>query len=828
MKKKISVLLMLLLAFAAHFRIAAVSIPSAATASTGNGSPATVSGSYFLAAADAEGGDNEASGSVELKADGTNSSFSWTSGTWTASFDETNCGKNKSYVKVNKEKSATLSISSTGGENITKVVLTYGEKPSSTSDSEVTFTLPSTSSNTDIGSVAKNSDGSVTITFSNTKDIYASKVVVYYGGSTPSTQTYTITAKAENGTVAIAKADGTSVTSGTSVDAGTALTITATANSGYEFSSWTVDGTTGTANGNVYTISSIAANTTVTANFVEAGKTVTYAVENKTYTRNEAIWNSDNSVRVALGGWMFPNTVKPKISSETFGDSEKDWGKTQTPKSDGDEYVSAYQYQIGEGGNGNPRQENGSNSQPMSTKIWSNDSKNKVFKDEGSVVDPMFNVPCSGAYLVFTAKKPGTIVATIFQNGVFDVSNSKNQYRPQRRVFVLDNGGNIISTKAKLENEKGSLPSNTLSDYTWDFGTMPTNASDVQAHFVGLTNFSTSSFKNGVYESALSYDVCKNEALNDASLKDVTGKGYRGWAVLADAPVSYTFDVLPGKTYYLYNFGSRIGFYGFTFTPKTGVTTDNVTLNEDQDTQSIAATAQNHMAQVSLDRKFKGGVWNAAVLPFSMNKQQIDEIFGATYSTGNTDGTQIVYFDRVHGDSCYFVRHAYNTIVAGKPFLIKPSKTGDITLNTANVTDFPYVTIENTEPAEWCATGDWAWASSYANQTINPGDHYINTSGSLSARTSGSVKMKGFRGFLKAKSSEAKQVKLFIGNGDNTSGDSTTGIMALEIDGNGNFVERPVSGSIYSINGQLMGTGASQFDSLPAGVYIVNGKKFVK
>lgn len=70
--------------------------------------------------------------------------------------------------------------------------------------------------------------------------------------------------------------------------------------------------------------------------------------------------------------------------------------------------------------------------------------------------------------------------------------------------------------------------------------------------------------------------------------------------------------------------------------------------------------------------------------------------FGDTYKSGNVNGTQILYFDRVENGKVYFVRHAYNTIVANKPFLIKPSKDVE-SISTAAATEYPYVTIEATK-----------------------------------------------------------------------------------------------------------------------------------
>lgn len=563
-----------------------------------------------------------------------------------------------------------------------------------------------------------------------------------------------------------------------------------------------------------------------------------------TYVAQQELWNDAKTARAVLGGWLFPNTIKPTAgaSDDEFG-KDGNWGSTREPKETASEYVKDFPYYIDEGNNKNARQEDGSNAQPMSTKVWKNTSNGSYnYMDEvTTTADAMFNVPCNGSYLVFTAEVPGTIKAVVYQNGAFDQSSNKNQYRPQRRVFILDEAGQIVPSTPKLENTAGKPKSTKLSDYTWDFGTMPTTDAAVQEHFVGLTNFKMSSFQNGVYESKLSYDVCRNEVLNDATLKDVTGKGYRGWSVLSDAPVSYTFSVKPGKTYYVYNYGSRIGFYGFTFTPQTNLTVDEVSYSENDAT--VTATAEGHTATVSLDRVFKGGVWNAAVLPFSLNKQQVDEIFGATYSKDNAEGTQILYFDYTEGTTIYFQRHAYNTIVAGKPFLIKPAKTGDIKINTSELTESPYryVTIESTEAEDFGLNkekADYCWAASYQGQDVAAGDYFIRDFEANNKAADGKVvrvpvtyasafSIGGFRGYLKAKDETTRKnaKSMTIGINDINSSE-TTYIENVVIDTDGTL--RPAqSGRVYNLQGQPVGSDASALSTLPKGVYIVNGKKVI-
>ena len=554
----------------------------------------------------------------------------------------------------------------------------------------------------------------------------------------------------------------------------------------------------------------------------------------ETFEKYAVRTDQNHNVEVSLGGWMFKNT-KPIADNikkdESLGDGN--WASTAI---DGTT-ITGFSNYIGAAKKNpiaNARQEDGSNAQPMSTSLY-----DATLAGQGSIIDPMFNVPASGSYLVFAPKTNGTINAHIFQNGVFDTDSKGPQYRPQRRVMVVDEAGNVVSTEALIEAvtaKPSGFNENTanLSKWKWDLKEGTTIDEEmVKSHFKGdgikAFNFTVDGFANMVAESILPYDIVKNEALKNEALKDM--KGINGWCVLADAPVTYTFHVQAGKTYYLYNFGSRIGFYGFSFEEDNDIVVDPVVYEQAVD-KTIEKTAAGHSATVSIDRVFKGGQWNAAVLPFSLNKQQVDEIFGQTYGNGNwnENATQILYFDRVEGNTIYFMRHAYNTIVAGKPFLIRPAKTGDILINTNELENYKYVTIENDEPADWCNgnDGSYVWRSSYNPMTISMNDYYISAKdGKLYQRENKDLAAKGFRGFLHVNGSQKNTLRVAMGSKENDD-NSTTVIEGIEMDSDGNIITTLENGKVYNVNGQVVADDSKSFSSLSSGVYIINGKKYIK
>jgi len=554
------------------------------------------------------------------------------------------------------------------------------------------------------------------------------------------------------------------------------------------------------------------------------------------YGNKTRMWNQDKTMSVVLGGWLFSDDVKkivatPGTSSEGLSAGYY-WGPgASLPKWK----LTGFDYYVVGDNNKNARQENGSNALPETTNIYSADFK--TYK--GTIKDKMFNVPCSGSFLEFNPATNGKVTVHIFQNGAFDAKTTKKkdgtvikeyQYRPQRRVFVMDEAGNFVESEAHIETTSGKPTGgiNSIDSYKWDLDSKTLTIEDVRSHFNGIPDtfdMTTDAFKNDVYESLLSTKIAPNAAAGDR-------KGSHGWSVLADSPVTYTFNVKAGKTYYLYNFGSKIGFYGFSFDEdETKPTVDEVNYNADDANANnvVEKTAEGHVAQVKIARKMVANRWTTCVLPFSLNRQQVDAIFGPAYSATAKEGTQILYFDHIEGNKAYFVRHAYNTIVAGKPFLIKPTKDVE-SINTADVTDYKYVTIENTEPNDWCESNGYVWTSSYNKMNIVKNDYFIGASdGKFKAYSAASGTVKGFRGFLKANlPAGAKPKMLSISTSSITDGNDgeTTGIEDLIITTDGELM--PANSRVYNINGQLVSEDASSFQSLPSGIYIINGKKYIK
>ena len=578
----------------------------------------------------------------------------------------------------------------------------------------------------------------------------------------------------------------------------------------------------------------------------------------ETAPKNGTVVTDVEGMAMTYGGWMFEYGISRTVtnaagtnteSKEYFGEkngTSYGWGKAAT---DGAGSLSNFKYSFMGNSHQNPRDEMGANALPDG---YYNIGYEK--HDDIKPIDPMFNVPVEGAYITFAPKTNGTVIAHVLQEGAFSGSydsstnpvTNKLVYRRDRRVLVLNEmGQRLTDVKANLDVTTGKMPKDDkdkktiitdVTKYSKLGGGNLTTEYVFTNDFVGFTGFTfdgdnITNFQNGLYKF---YG-------RESSDPDY-GKG-DGWGVLVKAPVTYEFKVKAGKTYYLYNYGSKINVFGFQFKPDANVVVDNVEYNEQQN-NTITTTEAGHVASVSLDRKFVVDKWNAAVLPFSLNKQQVDAIFGTTYDKDHPKGTQILYFEKTQGKYVYYTRHAYNTIVAGKPFLIKPTgkiddgtnvatlSDGYIVLNTSKIEKFPYVTIEGNLTPKWGRgkeSADYVWQSDYNVQTIEPNDYYINSAGNLIMREGTNAKVQSFRGFLKKKSNTASAKLFSVAYFDllSDNADIPSKIEDLMMDSNGNLINVPHDGMIYNLNGQVISTDPASLHSLPKGIYILNGKKYV-
>lgn len=224
-----------------------------------------------------------------------------------------------------------------------------------------------------------------------------------------------------------------------------------------------------------------------------------------------------------------------------------------------------------------------------------------------------------------------------------------------------------------------------------------------------------------------------------------------------------------------------------TATVTSSNTLDEVTVN--------SFNAQNDV-DVQLKRSLTPAQWNTFCVPFTISADVIAEKFGA--------GTLVYTFGSMNGNVMNF--KASTTIVAGKPYIVKPANT------VVNPT-FTGVNIVESDPVQLGENGFFMQGTYGAktdlttdgtNLFLGEGNKFYKPAGATTA------KMKGLRAFF-----IVPQGTNFAALRANIDG-ATTAIDELTT-----VVEQPTDNRIYNLQGQFVGTS---FEGLH-GVYVQNGKK---
>ena len=219
-----------------------------------------------------------------------------------------------------------------------------------------------------------------------------------------------------------------------------------------------------------------------------------------------------------------------------------------------------------------------------------------------------------------------------------------------------------------------------------------------------------------------------------------------------------------------------------------------------------------------LSRKFEKGKWTSLCLPFSVSETQFKEIFG--------DSARIVTYDSIIDRRAQFTQHVYRMMEAGRPYFIKPSK--DLDNLTAH-----HVTLEaGIDPATKDHAGSgsgmtFTFRGNLLPVTLKPYDYTIYKVKAEGVNRLGyktvSYNLKPFHAYLENNNADPAASRLAV------DGDIINGIDAVTDDDS--FVRRgdilSYGNNVYDLQGVEVRRGTTDTTGLPAGIYVVNGKKIL-
>ena len=581
--------------------------------------------------------------------------------------------------------------------------------------------------------------------------------------------------------------------------------------------------------------------------------------DDQDYTVGQTLYNADRTVGVTLGGWTY-NEGTYYGKSDEYSKKESWEGQkfeknadrkgylTNSRKTEEDvfhEFFNDAKATFSTNGSFAAKSEQLTKDY-AATGNYSAPTENKSVANETPWL-----LPCRGSHIKIEPTDAGLISVYVMQEGCVSHDNEDEPIDVTvKKVYVADEKGEIVKevvadTKSKVAAQMWKDDGRARAEYNWGDPELAYNAA-TRNSFLKINNFADQwSFLDNWPNPGMQQHVFK------------LGNDKDGHVLITKGIVRYTFNVLPGKTYYIFSNTAKLGLAGFTFEKgkhaiyhkvkpdakhdewrATGKIVDvssieNVELKDGEDYSPT--DAKN--AEVKLNRTFYKNYWNAICLPYSINRRQIEDVFG--------DGTMVVLMKNIDTSNkkVMFIEHANQDIIAGYPYLIFPTDKADnnkenhdpipgittrATFGEANSPLFSVGTDGNTYPGAAMQSDALVFKGTFTKTMLNEGSYVVTNNGVLSRIPKDETEIKPYRSYIyfNRVNASAKAISLqsMNVNGFENDEDNTTGIENLLFE-SGILTH---SADVYSIDGQLVRSKALNFNGLPKGVYIVNGKKYVK
>ena len=588
--------------------------------------------------------------------------------------------------------------------------------------------------------------------------------------------------------------------------------------------------------------------------------------DNKEYKVGQTLYNKEGTVGVTLGGWTYNNGSYYNKYQDEYSKKESWEGQKFQKNADRKGYLAnsrkTEEDVFHEFFNDDKKTFSTNGSFAAKSEQLKGDDNN-TYAATGNYSAPTDNnsvanatpwlLPCRGSHIKIEPTDAGLISVYVMQEGCVSHDNEDEPIDVTvKKVYVADEKGEIVKevvadTKSKVAAQMWKDDGRARAEYNWGDPELAYNAA-TRNSFLKIDNFADQwSFLDNWPNPGMQQHVFK------------LGNDEDGHVLITKGIVRYTFNVLPGKTYYIFSNTAKLGLAGFTFEKgkhaiyhkvkpdakhdewrATGEIVDvsSIANVELKDGENYSPTDAKN-AEVKLDRTFYKNYWNAICLPYSINRRQIEDVFG--------DGTMVVLMKNIDTSTkkVMFIEHVNQDIIAGYPYLIFPTKKDDndktdhsvinngiittrATFGEANSPIFTVGTDGTTYTDGKMQNDALVFKGTFTNSELNEGSYVVTNKGVLSRIPKDGMPIKPYRSYIyfNRETAGAKAISLqnMNVNGFENEEDNTTGIENLLFE-SGILTH---SADVYSIDGQLVRSKALNFNGLPKGVYIVNGKKYVK
>ena len=595
-------------------------------------------------------------------------------------------------------------------------------------------------------------------------------------------------------------------------------------------------------------------------------KTSCKVEDNKEYEVGQTLYNTEGTVGVTLGGWTY-NEGTYYGKSDEYSKKESWEGQKFEKNADRNGYLANsrkteedvfHEFFTDKDEDGKYKKETFSTNGSFAAK---SEQLTEDYAATGNYSAPTNNtsvanktpwlLPCRGSHIKIEPTDAGLISVYVMQEGCVSHDDQDEPIDVTvKKVYVADEKGEIVKevvadTKSKVAAQMWKDDGRARAEYRWDDPKFAYNEATMNS-FLKIEDFDDKwSFLDNWPNPGMQQHVFK------------LGKDEDGHVLITKGIVRYTFNVLPGKTYYIFSNTAKLGLAGFTFEKgkhaiyhkvkpdakhdEWRATGDFVDVSKDEngvtleDGKDYSARTEKNV-NVTLKRTFYKNYWNAICLPYSINRRQIEEVFG--------NGTMVVLMNNIDTSNkkVMFIEHANQDIIAGYPYLIFPTDKTDndkkdhpvinsiTTRATFGEADSPIFTV-GTDGQTYTA-GDMqpnalVFKGTFSKADLPVGSYVITKSGTLANVSQTGLWINPYRAYIhfNQTTSGAKAIKLasmgFAGI-DDMEGETTSIEDLLFNDG---IMTRPAD--VFNVNGQKVRSKAENLYGLPKGVYIVNGKKYV-
>ena len=456
-----------------------------------------------------------------------------------------------------------------------------------------------------------------------------------------------------------------------------------------------------------------------------------------------------------------------------------------------------------------------------------------------------FALPAKGSFFKFEPEANGKLTVFVEQQGaIHNVSGKLYPEKVRKRpVYFLDETGksieaNFAYTSSKVNKTDWETIRETAniaddSFYTKDY------MDKLEKYYQNIIDGNNQNFTN--FNSAVTeaekhakltlgtsiqpiivlHEKCNADILKGDGMSETGDTNYdnTGYMLISEGYVTYEFPVQAGKTYYLFASRTKLALSGFCFDKDPSYAATDVTLEGNADnTDAINKLEVGKQYNVTLNnRTFRSDRWYSVVLPFSVSQKQMKSVFG--------DGVKVLHYNDVDGTDLNLFEHFYQMIVGGTPVLVKPSVAVTVTNPVFNNVTLTSQTVVDIENSGFKCTGSWDNVdfpeySYFIDAKTNSFYQYDPTKVETNTVKPHAGAFRSWIISTSTNPSEAKQLTMHI-NGIEEQGETTAIWNAIS----GNDDAEVASKGIYSLSGQKM--NATDTSSLPKGIYIVNGKKFI-